>query len=133
MPNFTIETNFKGINGAKAYHTALTLIRSLWHIPFATPHSKFEDMCNWFDELPDESDNPDEATKRKMLKLAVNDGVMLEEKEIESLLIFAKDQNNIPCGKEIIKNLTAFEINDLILDVVCEIFKQKVFFYRKNK
>ena len=83
--------------------------------------------------MPDESDNPDEATKRKMLKLAVNDGVMLEEKEIESLLIFAKDQNNIPCGKEIIKNLTAFEINDLILDVVCEIFKQKVFFYRKNK
>jgi len=123
---FKVNPEFRGINGARAYHAALTLIRSLWHIPFATPHSDFYQMTDWFDLLPDEE-------KRKYLKLAVHDGAMLEEHEIESLLGFALDQNEIPIGKETIKNLNPFEIHEAILDVACEIFKKKVFFYQTNK
>jgi len=123
---FTIDTDFRGINGARAYHAALTLIRSLWHIPFATEHADFYEMSNWFDMLPDDE-------KRKYLRLAVNDGAMLEEREIEALLLFAKDVNGVPIGKETIKNLNPFEIHDAILDVACEIFKVRLFFYQTNK
>ncbi len=126
MSKFTVDKDFRGINGARAYHAALTLIRSLWHIPFATPHNDFAKMSNWFDELSDEE-------KRKYLQLAVNDGAMLEEREIEWLLLFAKDKNGIPIGKETIKNLNPFEIHEAILDVACEIFKVRLFFYQTTK
>ena len=83
-------------------------------------------MSNWFDGLDDEN-------KRKYLKLAVEDGAMLQPEEIESLLKFAKDENGVPICKENIENLTGFEIHDLILNVSCEILKSKVFFYQMNK
>lgn len=126
MPKFVIDKEFRGIAGAKAYHSALALIRSLWYIPKDVEHNTFKEMSDWFDMLDDEN-------KRKYLKLAVEDGAMLEEKEIESLFKFAKDENGVPFGKENIENLTPFEIHDLILEVACEILKAKVFFYQTNK
>lgn len=127
MSKFTItEKEFKGIAGAKAYHSALALIRSLWYIPKDIDHDSFVEMSNWFDKLDDEN-------KRKYLKLAVEDGAMLQPEEIESLLKFAKDENGVPICKENIENLTGFEIHDLILNVSCEILKSKVFFYQTNK
>lgn len=126
MSRFQVDTDFRGINGARAYHAALTLLRSLWHIPFATPHTDFYKMSDWFDELPEDE-------KRKYLRLAVHDGAMMEEHEIEALLLFAKDQNGVPIVKESIKNLNPFEIHEALLDVACEIFKVRLFFYHKNK
>jgi hypothetical protein len=131
MPKFEIEKEFKGIDGVKAYHSALTLVRSLYYIPKELEgiiifHDTYEKMVKWFDELDDEN-------KRKFLKIAVEDGAVLELKEIESLFKFAKDENGVPLGKENINNLNAFEINDLILEIACEIIKSKVFFYQMNK
>lgn len=83
-------------------------------------------MSDWFDELPEDE-------KRKYLRLAVHDGAMMEEHEIEALLLFAKDQNGVPIVKESIKNLNPFEIHEALLDVACEIFKVRLFFYHKNK
>lgn len=128
MNKFTVDTSFKGINGARAYHAALTLHRSLWHIPFAVPKhiTDFFQMSEWFDLLEEEE-------KRKILRLAVHDGAMLEEHEVEALLLFAKDQNGVPIGKETIKSLNPFEIHEAILDVACEIFKTRLFFYQTSK
>ena len=131
MPKFEIEKEFKGIDGAKAYHSALALVRSLYYIPKELDgviifHETFKEMSDWFDGLDNEN-------KRKYLRIAVEDGAMLEEKEIESLFKFAKDENGVPLGKENINNLNPFEIHDLILDIACEILKTKVFFYQTNK
>ena len=126
MPKFEIDKEFKGIEGAKAYHSALALIRSLWYIPKGIDHSTYKEMSDWFDCLNDEE-------KRKYLKLAVEDGAMLQEEEIQALFKFAKDENGVPFGKENINNLTAYEIHDLTLEVALEILKQKVFFYQTNK
>lgn len=126
MSKFEIDTQFKGLKGAKAYHSALSLVRSLWYIPKDVDHQTFEEMTGWFDQLNDDE-------KRKYLKLAVEDGAELTDQEIQSLLIFAKDQNGIPFGKENIENLTPFEIYETIIDVACNIFKLKVFFYQTNK
>ena len=127
MSKFTItEKEFKGIAGVKALHAALALRRSLWYIPKDIDHDSFVDMSNWLDGLDDED-------RRKYLKLAVEDGAMLQKEEISSLLIYAKDEHGVPICKENIENLTAFEINDIVLEVSCEILKAKVFFYQKNK
>ena len=126
MSKFEIDTEFNGLKGAKAYHSALSLVRSLWYIPKDVDHQTFEEMTGWFDQL-----NEDE--KRKYLKLALEDGAELTDQEKQSLLFFAKDQNGIPFGKENIENLTCFEIYDTIIDVACNIFKVKVFFYQTNK
>ena len=121
-----IDTEFKGIAGAKAYHVALSFVRSLYYLPMICPERDYFKAHEWFDELSDDD-------KRKVLKVAIDDGAMLSEEEILSLLVFAKDINNIPIGKEAIKNFSPFEINEILLDVACEIFKKKVFFYRNNK
>ena len=38
MPKFEIDKEFRGIEGAKAYHSALALVRSLWYIPKGIDH-----------------------------------------------------------------------------------------------
>jgi len=126
MSKYIIDTEFKGIKGAKAYHSALSLVRSLWYIPKDVDHKTFKEMSDWFDSLNDEE-------RRKYLKLAVEDGAKLEDKEIAEMLAFASDSNGIPICKENINNLSPFEIHDLILDVACNIFKSKVFFYQTSK
>lgn len=126
MNKYKIDTEFRGINGARAYHAALTLVRSIYYLPMICPERDYFKAVDWFDMLPDDD-------KRKMLKVAIDDGAMLSEEEIYSILIFAKDKNGVPLGKEVIKNLSAFEINEALLDVSCEIFKKKVFFYQTNK
>ena len=126
MSKFIIDTEFRGIIGAKAYHAALTFVRSLYYLPMICPERDYFKAVEWFDTL-------DEEQKRKMLKVAIDDGAMLNEEEIHAVLHFAKDQNGVPLGKETVKNLTAFEINEALLDVCCEIFKKKVFFYQTSK
>lgn len=126
MSKFKIDTEFRGIAGARAYHSALALVRSLWYIPKDVDHATFKEMSDWFDML-------DYDNKRKYLKLAVEDGAMLEDKEIEALLKFARDENGVPICKENIENLTPFEIHELILEVSWEILKAKVFFCQTNK
>lgn len=126
MSNYKIDTEFKGIAGVKAYHSALTFVRSIYYLPMICPERDYHKAVEWFDLL-------EEKEKRKALKVAIEDGAMLSEEEIYSLLFFARDENNVPIGKETIKNLTPFEINDIILDVACEIFKKKVFFYQMSK
>ena len=126
MSKYTIDTEFRGITGAKAYHAALTFVRSIYYLPIICPERDYFKLVDWFDGLDDEM-------KRKLLKVAIDDGAINNDDEIYSLLSFAKDQNSIPFGKESINNLTPFEIKDIILDVACEIFKKKVFFYQTNK
>ncbi len=126
MNKFTIDTEFRGIAGARAYHAALTFVRSIYYLPMICPERDYFKAVDWFDMLSDED-------KRKMLKVAIDDGAMLSEDEIHALLLFAKDQNNVPLGKESVKQLSAFEISEVLLDVACEIFKKKVFFYQTNK
>jgi hypothetical protein len=126
MSKFTIDTEFRGIAGARAYHAALTFVRSIYYLPMICPERDYFKAVDWFDLLPEEE-------KRKILKIAIDDGAMLNEDEIYSILSFAKDINGVPLGKETIKNLEAFEINEVLLDVSCEIFKKKVFFYQTNK
>lgn len=123
---YTIDTDFKGIAGVKAFHAANTIVRSLYHMAIIFPNKDFFEAVDFFDLLPDEE-------KRKYIKIGISDGALLNEDEIYSLLIFAKDQNGVPIGKEIIKNLTPFEINEIILEVICEIFKKKVFFCQMSK
>jgi len=126
MSNFSIDTEFRGINGAKAYHAALTFVRSIYYLPMICPERDYFKSHEWFDGLEDEE-------KRKVLKVAIQDGAMLSDEEIYALLSFAKDKNGIQIGKEIVKHLSPFEINDILLDVVCEIFKKKVFFYQTSR
>jgi hypothetical protein len=126
MSKFTIDIEFRGIAGARAYHAALTFVRSIYYLPMICPERDYFKAVDWFDLLPEEE-------KRKILKIAIDDGAMLNEDEIYSILSFAKDINGVPLGKETIKNLEAFEINEVLLDVSCEIFKKKVFFYQTNK
>ena len=131
MPKFEIDKEFKGIEGVRAYHVALSIIRSLYYLPKEIDgqiifHDTFEKMSNWFDEL-------DEENKRKFLKIGVENGAVLEQEEIYSMLKFAKDENGVQFGKENINNLSPFAINDLILEVAFELAKQKVFFYQTNK
>ena len=126
MSKFIIDTEFRGINGVRAYHAALTFVRSIYYLPMICPERDYSKAHDWFDLLSDED-------KRKFLKIAIQDGAMLSEEEIYSLLSFAKDENGIPVKKEVIKHLQAFEITEILLDVACEIFKKKVFFYQTNK
>lgn len=126
MNKFTIDTEFRGIAGAKAYHSALTLVRSIYYLSMICPETDYYKAVDWFDGLGEEE-------KRKVLKVAIDDGAQLSEDEIHSMLIFAKDQNGVPLGKESVKNLTAFEIHEALLDVACEIFKMKLFFCQTNK
>ena len=126
MSNFTVDTEFRGINGAKAYHAALTFVRSIYYLPMICPERDYFKAIDWFDELSDED-------KRKMLKVAIDDGALLSDEEIYALLACAKDSNGIKLGKEAVKHLSAFEISEALLDVACEIFKKKVFFYRNRK
>lgn len=126
MSKFIIDTEFRGIAGARAYHAALTFVRSIYYLPMICPERDYFKAVDWFDTLEEEE-------KRKMLKVAISDGALLDEEEIFALLYFAKDANKVPLGKESIKNLEAFEINDILLDVACEIFKKKVFFYQTSK
>jgi len=126
MSKFTIDSEFRGIAGARAYHAALTFVRSIYYLPMICPERDYFKAVDWFDTLEDEE-------KRKILKVAIDDGAMLNEEEIHAMLIFAKDQNGVPFGKESVKNLTAFEINEALLDVACEIFKKKVFFCQTSK
>jgi len=126
MSNYTIDTEFRGINGARAYHAALTFVRSIYYLPMICPERDYFKAVDWFDGLQDDE-------KRKMLKVAIDDGAMLSEEEIHAILLFAKDKNGVSLRKEVVKNLSAFEINEALLDVSCEIFKKKVFFYQTNK
>jgi hypothetical protein len=126
MPNFQIDSEFKGIQGARAYHAALTFIRSIYYLPMICPERDYFKAHDWFDGLEEEE-------KRKVLKVAIEDGAMLNDDEIHSLLYFAKDKNGVRFGKETIKNLEPFEINEILLEVACEIFKKKLFFYQKTK
>jgi hypothetical protein len=126
MSKYTIDSEFKGIAGVKAYHAVLTFVRSLYYLPMICTERDYFKAIEWFDLLSDEE-------KRKVLKIAIDDGAMLTDEEIHSVLIFAKDQNNVSFGKESVKSLNAFEINEILLDVACEIFKKKVFFYQTNK
>ena len=126
MSKYKIDTEFKGIAGAKAYHAALTFVRSIYYLPMICPERDYFKAVSWFDSL-------DDKQKRKMLKVAIDDGAMLSEEEIQALLFFARDKNDIPYGKESINDLEAFEISDILLDVSCEIFKKKVFFCQMNK
>ena len=126
MSKFIVDTEFRGIMGARAYHAALTFVRSIYYLPMICPERDYFKAVDWFDLLTDEE-------KRKVLKVAIDDGAMLSDDEIYALLGFAKDINGVPLGKETIKNLLPFEINEALLDVACEIFKKKVFFYQVNK
>lgn len=123
---FTIDTEFRGIAGVRAFHAAQTLLRSIYYLTMICPEKDYFKAMEWFDRLEDEE-------KRKTMSIAISDGALLTEEEIHALLIFAKDQNNIPFGKESVRNLEAFEINEILLDVVCEIFKKKLFFCQTNK
>tara|TARA_R110000851_G_scaffold184676_2_gene334038 strand:- start:3248 stop:3625 length:378 start_codon:yes stop_codon:yes gene_type:complete len=125
MSKFIINTEFRGIAGVRAYHAALTLQRSIYYTPIC-PHTDYVKATEWFDELVDDE-------KRRILKVAIDDGAELDAEEIHAILLFAKDQNGVPLGKESINGLEAFAIHDALLDVVCEIFKKKVFFYQTNK
>tara|TARA_R110000787_G_scaffold130064_2_gene241988 strand:- start:670 stop:1056 length:387 start_codon:yes stop_codon:yes gene_type:complete len=126
MSKYIIEKEFKGIKGVAAYHAALTFVRSIYYLPMICPERDYFKAVEWFDGLPEDK-------KRKMLKVAIDDGAQLEEDEIFSLLHFAKDSNGVPVGKESINNLDAFEIQEIILEVACEIFKAKVFFCQTTK
>ena len=126
MNKFTIDTEFRGIAGARAYHAALTFVRSIYYLPMICPERDYFKAVDWFDALSDED-------KRKMLKVAIDDGAMLSDEEIYALLGFAKDANGVPLGKEVVKNLSPFDINEALLDVSCEIFKKKVFFCQMSK
>lgn len=126
MSKFQIDTEFKGIAGARAYHSAQIFVRSLYYLPMICTERDYYKAVDWFDLLPDEE-------KRKVLKIAIDDGAMLKEEEIQAILVFAKDQNGISFGKETIQNLTPFEIKDALLEVCLEIFKKKVFFYQMNR
>ena len=126
MSNFTIDTEFRGIKSVNAYHAALTFVRSIYYLPMICPERDYFKAHEWFDGLEDEE-------KRKLLKVAIEDGAMLSDEEMYALLSFEKDKNGIQIGKEIVKYLLPFEINDILLDVVCEILKQKVFFYQTSR
>lgn len=125
MSNFVVDPNFRGIQGARAYHAALTLVRSFYYLP-TNKITNFAEMCGWFDTLEKEK-------RREVLHEAIHHGAMLEADEIEALLCFAKDKNGIPIKKESIKNFTPFEINEALLEVSSEIFEQKLFFCQTNK
>lgn len=126
MSNFQIDSEFRGIAGARAYHAALTFVRSIYYLPMICPERDYFKAVDWFDLLPEEE-------KRKVLKVAIDDGAMLSEEEIYALLHFAKDKNGVRLGKETIKGMEAFAINDALLEVACEIFKKKLFFCQTNK
>jgi len=126
MSNFQIDSEFRGIAGARAYHAALTFVRSIYYLPMICPERDYFKAVDWFDLLEEEE-------KRKVLKVAVDDGAMLSEDEIYSLLYFAKDKNGVRLGKETIKSMEAFEINEAILEVACEIFKKKLFFCQMSR
>lgn len=126
MSKFQIDSEFRGITGAKAYHGALTLVRSVYYLPMICPERDYFKAVDWFDGLEDDQ-------KRKVLQVAVNDGALPTDEEIHAMLSFASDQNGVKLGKESIKNLSAFEIHEALLDVACEIFKKKVFFCHKTK
>jgi hypothetical protein len=125
MNKFTIDTEFKGIAGARAYHSANTLLRSFYYLP-SNSRLDFKEMCDWFDESSDE-------IKLQVLTDAVHHGAMLEDYEVQSLLIFAKDKNNISMTKEVIGSLDPFTIHEALIEVSLEIFKKKVFFYQTSK
>lgn len=126
MSNFQIDSEFRGILGARAYHAALTFVRSIYYLPMICPERDYFKAVDWFDLLEEEE-------KRKVLKVAVDDGAMLSEDEIYSLLYFAKDKNGVRLGKETVKSMEAFQINEAILEVACEIFKKKLFFCQMNR
>ena len=126
MSKYKIDTEFRGITGAKAYHAALTFVRSLYYMPMICLERDYFKAVEWFETL-------DEDQRRKVLKVAIDDGAMLEDDEIHALLFFARDQNDVHLGKESINGLEAFEISEVILDVCCEIFKKKVFFCQMSK
>lgn len=126
MSKYIIDTEFRGIAGARAYHAVLTFVRSIYYLPMICPERDYFKAVDWFDTLSDEE-------KRKALKVAIDDGAMLSDDEIHAVLAFAKDQNGIPFGKENVINLSAFEISEILLDVACEIFKKKVFFCQTSK
>lgn len=125
MSKFIIDTEFRGIAGARAYHAANTLLRSFYYLP-SNPRTDFKEMCDWFDMLDDEK-------KSEVLLDAVNHGAMLEDYEVHALLIFAKDQNGVPLSKEVVAGLDPFTIHEALHQVSCEIFKKKVFFYQTTK
>ena len=126
MSKYKIDTEFKGIAGVKAYHAALTFVRSIYYLPMICPERDYFKVLDWFDGLEDD-------LKRQLLKVAIDDGAMPSDEEIHALLFFAKDQNDVPLGKESVKQLEAFEITEIVLDVACEIFKMKVFFCQTSK
>lgn len=126
MSKFVIDKEFKGIAGLRAYHAALTFVRSIYYLPMICPERDYFKAVDWFDTLSEDE-------KRKMLKVAIDDGAMLSEDEVYAILLFAKDENGIPLIKESIKNFEAFEISEALLDIACEIFKKKVFFYQASK
>jgi len=67
MSDFIIDSEFRGIKGARAYHAALTLIRSIYYLPMICPERDYFKAHDWFDALSDED-------KRKILKVAIEDG-----------------------------------------------------------
>lgn len=106
----------KGIKSLRAFNSFHTLVLGLRMLPEYMSVSD-EDFGNRLESLPPEA-------KVKVIRQAVKH-VPLEEDDVNALMLFAADPNNVPYDKTNIDNLNPVDLSECIVAVCFEMSKIK--------
>jgi hypothetical protein len=109
----------KGYKSLKALNAFHTLMLGLKMLPSYMGES-YEDFYSRISEM-------DESGQEKLIREAVL-FVELQKEEVEAVLGFCADSNNVPYGPENLKSLSPDKIVEMIVAVCKEIAKIKINF-----
>lgn len=112
---------FKSLRAMNAFHS---LMLGLKMLPSYMGES-YEDFFARIQQMP-----PDD--QKKMIKEAAL-FVELQKEEVEALVCFCADKNNVPYTSENLKSLKPDEILEIIVAVCCEISKIKIDFVSESE
>jgi flagellar motor switch/type III secretory pathway protein FliN len=105
---------YKSLRALNAFHALLLGLKML-------PAYIAEDYETFYARFQDKEDSDKERFLREAAVF-----VQLSQDEVESLVSFATDRNNIPYSQTNLKNLNMDEIHDIIVAVCMEIGRIKI-------
>lgn len=114
----------RGFKSLRAYNAFSTLILGLKMLPMYIAES-YEEFLMRVQKMADDD-------KKRVIREAAM-LVPLEQEEVDALLCFCTDSNNVPFSKENMKNLSADQIIEAIVAVCFEMSKIKVDFVTESE
>lgn len=114
-------SDFKGVQGLRAYKAMMSITRSLYFIAEVSGGQDWEKFLSWLDTQTEEQ-------MTRLFKVGVVYGVKLDQDEILDLLAYCKDKNGITITRENLNSIPVDELIASMVSVCMELNKIKVFF-----